>query len=135
MPTVGATPISPISASPPASPASTAAPAVDAALPAASAPWLREDLIHPDPLLDCLVEVCRLNGRAASRASLSAGLPLAGDAPGGRGCMTLELAERAAARAGMSTKLLRLPLADIDTAALELQRVGQLQLLDHRCER
>ena len=38
---------------------------------------LREDLIHPDPLLDCLVEVCRLHGQAASRASLSAGLPLA----------------------------------------------------------
>jgi hypothetical protein len=37
---------------------------------------LREDLIHPDPLLDCLVEVCRLHGHAASRASLSAGLPL-----------------------------------------------------------
>ena len=118
MPSVGATPISPISASPHTPPASTEAPAVDAALPAASAPWLREDLIHPDPLLDCLVEVCRLNGRAASRASLSAGLPLTADAPGGRGCMTLELAERAAARAGMSTKLLRLPLAGIDTAAL-----------------
>jgi ADP-ribose pyrophosphatase YjhB (NUDIX family) len=25
---------------------------------------LREDLIHPDPLLDCLVEVCRLHGQA-----------------------------------------------------------------------
>jgi hypothetical protein len=40
---------------------------------------LREDLIHPDPLLDCLVEVCRLHGQAASRASLSAGLPLVKD--------------------------------------------------------
>ena len=36
---------------------------------------LREDLIHPDPLLDCLVEVARLHGLAASRASLSASLP------------------------------------------------------------
>jgi ATP-binding cassette subfamily C protein LapB len=35
---------------------------------------LREDLIHPDPLLDGLVEVCRLHGQVASRASLSAGL-------------------------------------------------------------
>jgi ATP-binding cassette, subfamily C, bacterial LapB len=86
--------------------------------PAATAAWLREDLIHPDPLLDCLVEVCRLNGQAASRASLSAGLPLASAAPGARACMSLELAERAAARAGMSTKLLRLSLAEVDTAAL-----------------
>ena len=48
---------------------------------------LREDLIHPDPLLDCLVEVCRLQGHAASRASISAGLPLVG------GRLNLELAE------------------------------------------
>ena len=36
---------------------------------------LREDLIHPDPLLDCLVEICRLQGprhharRAVGRAA------------------------------------------------------------------
>src|SRR5205823_5555400 len=72
---------------------------------------LREDLIHPDPLLDCLVEVCRLQGHAASRASISAGLPLVG------GRLNLELAERAAARAGMAARLQRLPLARIDTAA------------------
>lgn len=77
---------------------------------------LREDLINPDPLLDCLVEVCRLQGQAASRASLSAGLPLGKD--GGKGRLTLELAERAAARAGMSAKLQRLALPRIDTAAL-----------------
>lgn len=76
---------------------------------------LREDLIHPDPLLDCLVEVCRLHGQAASRASLSAGLPLGAS---GKARLTLELAERAAARAGMSAKLQRLALADIDAAAL-----------------
>lgn len=73
---------------------------------------LREDLIHPDPLLDCLVEVCRLQGQAASRATLSAGMPLAA------GRMTLELVERAAARAGMSAKLQRSALAEIDAAAL-----------------
>jgi ATP-binding cassette subfamily C protein LapB len=73
---------------------------------------LREDLIHPDPLLDCLVEVCRLHGQAASRATLSAGMPLVG------GRMTLELAERAVARAGMATKLQRLALDQIDSAAL-----------------
>jgi ATP-binding cassette subfamily C protein LapB len=73
---------------------------------------LREDLIHPDPLLDCVVEVCRLHGVGASRASLSAGLPLVS------GRLTLELAERAAARAGMSARLQRLALTDIDPAAL-----------------
>ena len=76
---------------------------------------LREDLIHPDPLLDCLIEVCRLQGQAASRASLSAGLPL--DAENG-GRLTLELAERAATRAGMSARLQRIALARIDTATL-----------------
>ena len=59
---------------------------------------LREDLIHPDPLLDCLVELCRLHGQAATRASLSAALPLRD------GRLTIELAERAAARAGMTTR-------------------------------
>src|SRR5256885_17244882 len=73
---------------------------------------LREDLIHPDPLLDCLVEVCRLHGRGASRAALSAGLPLVAGRP------TLELAERAAARAGMAARLQRVKLADLDPAAL-----------------
>ena len=63
---------------------------------------LREDLIQPDPLLDCLVEVCRLNGQAASRAALAAGLPLV------EGRLTLELAERAATRMGMATRLQRL---------------------------
>ena len=48
---------------------------------------LREDLIHPDPLLDCLVELCRLHGQAATRASLSAALPLR------EGRLTIELAD------------------------------------------
>ena len=77
-----------------------------------STPRLREDLIHPDPLLDCLVEVCRLHGQGASRASLAAGLPLV------EGRLNLELAERAATRAGMATRLQRLALAQIDAAAL-----------------
>jgi ATP-binding cassette, subfamily C, bacterial LapB len=82
---------------------------VPAAVPPAR---LREDLIHPDALLDCLVEVCRLHGQAASRATLSAGMPLV------EGRMTLELAQRAAARAGMSAKLQRVAPAEIDAAAL-----------------
>jgi ATP-binding cassette subfamily C protein LapB len=80
--------------------------------PAAATARLREDLIHPDPLLDCLVEISRLHGQGASRASLSAGLPLVD------GRLSLELAERAAARAGMAARLQRMPLARIDPAAL-----------------
>jgi len=37
---------------------------------------LREDLLHHDPLLDCLVQLTRLHGRPSTRAALSAGLPL-----------------------------------------------------------
>ncbi|MBX3623636.1 MAG: type I secretion system permease/ATPase [Rhizobacter sp.] len=90
-------------------------PAVPSAAAHGATTHLREDLINPDPLLDCLVELCRLHGQAASRASLSAGLPLG---PNGKGVLTLELAERAASRAGMSAKLQRLALDRIDSAAL-----------------
>ncbi len=94
--------------------ATTAAP-LAASAPSATVQRLREDLIHPDPLLDCLVEVCRLHGQAASRASLSAGLPLSAET---NGRLSLELAERAAARAGMSTRLQRSALDALDAAAL-----------------
>jgi ATP-binding cassette subfamily C protein LapB len=80
--------------------------------PPAAPPRLREDLIHADPLLDCLVEVCRLHGQGASRAALAAGLPLAD------GRLTLELAERAAARAGMTARLQRVALDAVDAATL-----------------
>lgn len=95
-------------------PASTAAQASPASPgPAAErAARLREDLVHADPLLDCLIEVCRLHGQSATRASLSAGLPLVA------GRLTLALAERAAARAGMACKLQRRSLDDIDPALL-----------------
>ena len=76
---------------------------------------LREDLIHPDPLLDCLVEICRLQGHATTRAALSAGLPIG---PETAGRLPLDLAERAAARAGMATRLQRLTLNDLDAATL-----------------
>jgi ATP-binding cassette, subfamily C, bacterial LapB len=83
--------------------ASTAAPSAEAAEPRS---------IAPDALLDCLVEICRVQGHAATRASLSAGLPLV------EGHLTVELAERAAARAGMAAKVQRIDLAAIDAAAL-----------------
>ena len=105
---------------PPALPDVPGAPGASAQLvqPAAAvipALRVREDLVHPDPLLDCLVEVCKLHGVAATRASLSAGLPLEVDH---KARLTLELAERAAARAGMATRVQRLPLGGIDSAAL-----------------
>ena len=37
---------------------------------------IREDLLHHDPLLDCLVELTRIHGRPSTRAALTAGLPL-----------------------------------------------------------
>lgn len=77
-----------------------------------STPRLREDLIHPDPLLDCLVAVCQLHGVTASRASLSSSLPLNHEP------LSLELAERAAARAGMSARLQRLALTALDPYSL-----------------
>lgn len=78
-----------------------------------SAPRVRDDLISPDPLLDCLIEVARLHGQGATRASLSAGLPLQPQEP-----LPLALAERAAARAGLATRVQRLPLSDIDALTL-----------------
>jgi ATP-binding cassette, subfamily C, bacterial LapB len=78
----------------------------------AQAPRLREDLVHPDPLLDCMVAVCQLHGVTASRASLASSLPLNHEP------LSLELAERAAARAGMSARLQRMALADIDPHSL-----------------
>ncbi|MFZ5528063.1 MAG: type I secretion system permease/ATPase [Pseudomonadota bacterium] len=91
---------------------------------ASTALRLREDLIAPDPLLDCLIEVCRLHGLSASRASLSAGLPL------DKGPLSLTLAERAAARAGLATRVQRLPLDQID--ALTLPAILLLQG-NHAC--
>jgi ATP-binding cassette, subfamily C, bacterial LapB len=115
----------------PVAPARPAAAQVAGAAPtAAKATRLREDLIAPDPLLDCLVEVCRLQGGQASRASLTAALPLQGEPLG------LDLAERAAARAGMAAKVLRQPLAKIDPitlpAILILKGNRACVLLDHQ---
>jgi len=73
---------------------------------------LREDLLAPDPLLDCLIEVCRIHGLPASRASLSAGLPLNQEA------LPVSLLERAAARAGLATKLQRCAIKSIDASTL-----------------
>ena len=73
---------------------------------------LREDLLHHDPLLDCLVELTRIHGRPSTRAALTAGLPVP---PTG---MTPSLFPRAASRAGFSSKIVRRPLEKIDVALL-----------------
>lgn len=73
---------------------------------------LREDLLHHDPLLDCLLELTRLHGRPSTRAALSAGLPLEG------GYLTPSLFGRAASRAGLSSRIVRRALDSIDRALL-----------------
>jgi len=73
---------------------------------------LREDVIHHDPLLDCLVELSRIHGRPSTRAALVAGLPLE------KGILPPSLFARAASRAGLAAKLARKPLARIDEALL-----------------
>ncbi len=65
-----------------------------------------------DPLLDGLLILSKLHGRTASRASLSAGLPL----PDQR--LTADLLPRAAARAGLQARLLHRPLAAISALNL-----------------
>ena len=79
---------------------------------AGSKPGVREDILHHDPLLDCLVELSRFHGRPATRAALTAGLPLE------KGSLTPSLFARAANRAGLAAKVVRRPLERIDTALL-----------------
>jgi ATP-binding cassette, subfamily C, bacterial LapB len=73
---------------------------------------VREDRLHHDPLLDCLVELTRIHGRPSTHAALSAGLPLPVEG------LTPSLFVRAAQRAGFASKLVRRPLAKIDAALL-----------------
>jgi len=73
---------------------------------------LREDLLLHDPLLDCLLEVARIHGRASTRAALVAGLPLQ------NGYLTPALMSRAANRAGMNCRVVRKGLDKIDPSQL-----------------
>ena len=65
-----------------------------------------------DPLLDGLLILSKLHGRSASRASLSAGLPMPDQH------LSADLLPRAAARAGLQARLLRRPLAAISALNL-----------------
>ncbi|HCV12981.1 MAG TPA: type I secretion system permease/ATPase [Candidatus Accumulibacter sp.] len=73
---------------------------------------MREDLLHHDPLLACLVELTRLYGRPSTRAALSAGLPLGAER------LTPSLFARAASRAGMASRIVRRSLDRIDGSLL-----------------
>jgi ATP-binding cassette subfamily C protein LapB len=73
---------------------------------------LPEDQLHPDPLLDCLVELTRIHGRPSTRAALSAGLPLQKQG------LTPSLFARAASHAGFSAKVVRRTLNKVDNALL-----------------
>lgn len=73
---------------------------------------LREDLLHHNPLLDCLVELTRIHNRPSTHAALIAGLPVTAEG------LTPSLFSRAAARAGLASKVVRRPLDKIDLALL-----------------
>lgn len=111
-PSPPAPPHAPSAATPPAAARAPSAEATPPASNTTDTDRLREDLLHPDPLLDCLLELCRLHGVSASRASLAAGLPL------DDGRLSLHLVERAAGRVGMSTRLQRAKPNRIDIATL-----------------
>ncbi|WP_043245966.1 type I secretion system permease/ATPase [Pseudomonas solani] len=76
-----------------------------------------------DPLLDSLLSLCLQHQRPASRAMLTAGLPL----PGQR--LTPELLPRAAARAGLQGRVLQRKLEQIPAIALP----ALLLLKEGRC--
>lgn len=65
-----------------------------------------------DPLLDCLILVARHHGHHASRAALSAGLPLR------QGKLSADLLARAAERANLATRISRQVIDSIDVILL-----------------
>jgi ATP-binding cassette subfamily C protein LapB len=71
-------------------------------------------LSFDDPLLDGLLILCKLHGATVSRASLSAGLPMAHQR------LSLDLLPRAAARAGLQARMLRRDLKDISPLNLPM---------------
>ena len=73
---------------------------------------IREDQLHHDPLLDCLVELTRIHGRPSTRAALTAGLPMTAKG------LTPSLFVRAAQRAGLSSKIVKRELDKVDSSLL-----------------
>lgn len=67
---------------------------------------------HDDPLLDCLAALTRIHGMPWTHEALAAGLPLVNN------LLTPSLLPRAAARAGLSARLVRQALSAIRTPLL-----------------
>lgn len=74
---------------------------------------------NDDPLLDCLLVLCSLHGKSASRSTLSSGLPLENDR------LTLTILPRAAARAGLKARVVKRALNKIP--AMSLPAIIQLR--------
>lgn len=72
-----------------------------------------------DPLTDCLAMLAKIHGRQISRTALRAGLPLVNNR------LTINLVARAAARAGLASRVLERPLSEITN--LELPCILLLQ--------
>lgn len=86
----------------------------------------RDALLPDDPLTNCLVLLTRLQHRPFSAQTLTAGLPLESSR------LTPELFPRAAARAGLSARILKRPLekiADITLPVVLLLRGGGATIL------
>jgi ATP-binding cassette subfamily C protein LapB len=69
-------------------------------------------LDHLDPLLDCLVELTRIYARPTTPSALIAGLPI------GKNGLTPSLFQRAADRAGLASKVLKIGLNEIQEQLL-----------------
>ncbi|QIZ50323.1 type I secretion system permease/ATPase [Dickeya zeae] len=81
---------------------------------------------HDDPLLDCLLALCQLQGKPTSRATLTAGLPLEDLR------LSASLLPRAAARAGLRARILKRSLnaiPDMSLPAMLLLREGRAAIL------
>jgi ATP-binding cassette subfamily C protein LapB len=69
-------------------------------------------LEHLDPLLDCLVELTRIYARPSTRSALTTGLPI------GKLGLTPSLFNRAATRAGLASKVVKIGLIAMQPALL-----------------
>lgn len=67
---------------------------------------------HLDPLLDCLVELTRIYARPTTPSALIAGLPIS------KHGLTPSLFQRAADRAGLASKVIKISLAEIQQQLL-----------------
>ena len=67
-----------------------------------------------DPLLDCLVELARIHGRPTTRSSLISGLPV------GKAGLTPSFFDRAASRAGLASKIVKIDLDKINAQLLPI---------------